>query len=491
MNLRSSLVAALSLVVLSGCPTPSGNDGGTGGGFGGGFGGGTGGGATGGGTTGGGTTGGGATGGGTTGGGATGGGTTGGGTTGGGTGGGTSGGFFRDLSGSQTPNVVVDGTGRFHAVWDTGAPGKSVEYATCTGDCGPQSAWTFLTLYQQSTAGSVSEARVAVSAGGALHVVYDRFVNNANEVIYASCAANCTSLGSWVETNLTTLFGPNERPPYRGAPIVVDASGRVTFITDDGQAPTLATCASNCQQRANWSAGVFRNAALRTALAVNGTTLHMVVHDGNTTLRYATCASNCTNSASWMESPGLFAHDGVMPTAIAVAADGRVTIAYNQGTTSPSEPPPVQAQANKVLVWQCASNCLVNTSWNGVILGNVNDGRDGMGIAELGGGIGVVMATSDALNAAVCSADCTNFNSWTVAGVDTAAAMAADLDPYTYFSCGGGTRPQLASWTPKDPTLAISPTTGAAVLVNTPVGIVTCGPSTTRGSSVLRFAYVP
>jgi hypothetical protein len=480
MNVRV-LTAVVVAVVLCACPGPSSNDGGVGGG-GGLFGGGTGGGTTGGGTTGGGTTGGGTTGGGTTGGGATGGGATGGGT------GGASGdgAFFHNIGGSQSPDVRADASGRYHAVWDTGAPGKSVEYATCAGACSSENAWTFTTLYQQQSQGSVSDARFAVGANGQLHVVYGRFVNSVEETVYLTCASNCTNLANWQEANLTSLFSAQITTPFRGAPIVVDDSGRVSFVVQDGY-PTLATCASNCQQAASWSKGVFRQSALRTQLAAQGTTLHMVVHDG-TVLRYATCASNCTNEASWSQSAIGFVHDGAQPTAIAVGADGRVSIAYNQGTTSPSQSPQILSQADKVLVWQCAANCNVEASWSGVILGAAGDGQEGMSLAELGGALVLAMSTTSQLSAAICTSGCTNQNQWGIAGLDTAASMAAAIDPYTYFSCSGN-RPQIASWSPKDPSVTISPTTGSLVAVHTPVGYVTCGANTSRQGTVLRFVY--
>ncbi|MFT3712355.1 MAG: hypothetical protein QM817_32310 [Archangium sp.] len=490
MNLRV-LVAVVVVAVLCACPGPSTNDGGVGGG-GGFFGGGTGGGTTGGGTTGGGTTGGGTTGGGTTGGGTTGGGTTGGGTTGGGaTGGGTGGAtgdgaFFHDVGGSQSPDVRTDSTGRFHAVWDTGASGRSVEYATCLGACGSESAWTFATLYRQQSQGSVSDARFAVGANGQLHVVYGRFLNSVAETIYLTCASNCASPTSWQEANLTSLFTAQILAPFRGAPIVVDDSGRVSFVVSDGY-PTLATCGSNCLNVASWSKGTFRNTAVRTQLAARGTTLHMVFHDG-TVLRYASCASNCTAEASWSQSAIGFVHDGAQPTNIAVGADGRVSIAYNQGTTSPSQSPQILSQADKVLVWQCAANCNLEASWSGVILGAAGDGQEGMALAEIGGALMLAMSTDSQLSAAICTSNCTTGTQWNLGGLDTAATMAAAIDPYTYFSCSGN-RPQIASWSPKDPSVAISPTTGSLVTAHTPVGHVTCGGNTSNAGTVLRFVY--
>lgn len=494
----------VAVLVLSACPSNTGMDGGTGGGvpfFGGGIGGGggTGGGTTGGGTTGGGTTGGGTTGGGTTGGGTTGGGTTGGGTTGGGTtGGGTTGGggpsataFFRLDIGTSYPSVVASNDGVFHIAYATGFS-HTVKYGRCAANCGSPASWTFIDVETQTATGSTNNARMAVAADGRLHLVFEKWETGGDFTVYATCATNCTQVASWQKLDVTSLLGPS-KGAFRSMPIVVDASGRVSFITNElstNGSVYLSTCGANCTTLSNWQSGVIRMGGLRIAMAANGTTLHAIVNDEASRLHYRSCASNCSQAASWTESSFLFVHDGTMPTAIAVAPSGRIVLAYNQGYTDPSEPANIQAQANKLLVWQCDSNCTDAMSWSGVILGADRDGEEGIKILELGGAEVVALTNSLELRVGVCASGCTNAANWQFSDVDTTAAMAAAQDPYMVFTCGGS-RPGFAAWNPDDGVLAISPTTGEAVFAHAPYGLKTCGVNTTRDVAMLRMVYVP
>jgi hypothetical protein len=276
--------------------------------------------------------------------------------------------------------------------------------------------------------------------------------------------------------------------------MVIDAAGRISFVTSDTSSNgriMLTTCASACDQLANWQSGLIRQGGMRMAMAAQGTTLHAIVNDEASRLHYRSCASNCTQLSSWTESGNLFVHDGTMPTAIAVGANGKISIAYNQGFTSTLESMAVQMQANKLLVWQCDTNCGVDTSWTGVILGAVRDGEEGIGLVEIGGALVLSLTNSVNWVAGVCTANCVTATSWSFGELDTIDTMASALDPYQAYTCSGGSRPTFAAWYPNDGLVAVSPTTGAAVFVNAPYVLRSCGGANARQPALLRVSYSP
>jgi hypothetical protein len=392
----------------------------------------------------------------------------------------------------QYPKVAVGSNGVFHLAYAT-EYGQTVVYGTCAANCGVPASWTFATLYTQSASGYTSDARLLVGANNRLHLVYGRRRNSMDETLYLTCTTNCTNPASWTTVDLTPLAG-SYTAEWRGAPFVIDSSGRLSFLISDltvNSNLTLLSCGSNCTTLANWQRGVIRQGGGRMWLATSGTTLHRIVNDGNKRLHYGTCASNCTQASSWTESGNLFVHDGAMPTQIAVGTNGRITVAYNQGATDSTEPPAIQAQANKVLVWQCDSNCMVDTSWSGVILGQAEDGFEGLALVELGGALVLALTQSVTLKAGLCTQNCTTAANWTFGDVDDSAAMAVAADPYMVFLCSSMSRPGFASWYPDEGTVAISPVTGEAVFVHAPNGLHTCGGITSRRPSSLRVIYSP
>ncbi len=400
--------------------------------------------------------------------------------------------FFQLDVGVQYPKVVVGANGVFHLAYATEYT-QTVVYATCAANCGVPTSWTYATLYSQSALGYTSNARLAVAADNRLHLVYERRRNSMDETLYATCTTGCTNPASWTSVDLTSLASFYSAE-WRGAPLVVDSAGRVSFVISDltvNSNLTLVTCGSNCTSLTNWQIGVMRQGGNRTWLAASGTTLHRIANDGNKRLRYATCASNCTQASSWTESGPLFVHDGATPTQIAVGATGRVTVAYNQGATDPAEPMNIQVQANKLIVWQCDANCGVDTSWSGVILGQVNDGSEGIALVELGGALVLALTQSVTLKAGVCAQNCTTGTNWTFGDVDDTTAMASQLDPYMVFLCSSSTRPSFAAWYPDDGAVAVSPINGEAVFVHSAYGLQTCGTTSGRRPASLRVVYSP
>lgn len=492
-----AILTATAMMVVGLCGCSSGPTGGTGGGggtsiIGGGsatFGGGTGG------SFGGGT---GGTGGGT--GGATGGGT--GGATGGGTGGGSSGAGLVtfDTFAFYRPVLLSGSDGVLHLAFHTNTSPSTVQYARCAADCGVGANWAVAIVGTDEFTGSV---RMVIGADARLHLLYDvSRTAGAAELIYATCAGNCTQPASWTKTNLASLFGGGWNSPTYGAPLVIDAQGRLTFTVDRkiyaNGAVTLATCASGCSTVGNWSVGNIRAAGARTALAASGITLHQLIDNdmpsvNATSLAYRVCAGNCTQEASWQELPNLFIYDGRGPVQLVTTAQGGVRVAYNQGTSDASQPANIKAQDGKLIVWGCDANCTQLSSWTGFITGVVGDGQDGLALAEQAGSMALYISNSDRAFVRACSAGCLDSANWQAGDLDTAVAMTAEYDPFAYsaVTCSGA-RPQSATWHFSQAALALRPD-GSAAFAHTASILRTCpgGTSVVYVPGFGRVVFVP
>ncbi len=469
------------LMLLASCSSGTGT--GTGGG----------GGATGGGAAGGGS-GGGSTGGGS--GGSTGGGTGGsGGSTGGGTGG-SGGGAAQlktvtfDTFAFFKPQLVASPDGALHMLFNLNTSPSSVRYARCASACGVGANWTTTILATGQFTGST---RLAVGADNRVHAMYETSGTGVpSEINYATCATNCAQIASWTKVNLASLFGGGWSSPSRGIPLVIDAQNRLSFTVDrstySGGGLTLATCGADCTNLANWTAGKIRSGGTRTALAVQGTTLHQIVDNETTlpatSLAYRTCASNCTQEASWQELPNFVAYDGARGLAIAVTAQGGIRLAYNQGTAAAGESAAVKMQDKKLLFWACDANCLQLANWSGVILGDVDEGAAGLAMVTRANTVVLAVTNSAKVYTAVCQQGCTSLSNWGAADIDTSAKMTADYSPFVFAqtSCGG-VLPQSATWHMENGVLAVR-ADGSAAFAHAVSVLRTCPSSTS-------VVYVP
>ncbi len=481
---RAALI--LTLVVMSGCP--GGGGGGTGGGTAGGvspFGGGvtsTGGGAV--------------TGGGSA-------GSSGGGSTvAGGMGGGAAmGGGSSSMGGSLVvpsfvfdPKVVASADGAFHLVHRTQTPG-SIVYGRCTSNCGVATRWTFVTIEPSNIA--VRAPRIAVGADGRVHVVYTQ--SSPSQHTYATCAANCETASNWSKTLIPTPGNCDWEDQNTG--LVLDTAGRLSFMSSDGNTENLClnTCAGSCTTASNWENGSILNLRaggrrVNHAFAGHGTTLHLVFEDLTAGLRYSSCTGNCTQFASWQQSNPLFFHGGEEPVALSVSPQGRLALAFNQGTTDASAPAAVKMFDNRLGLWECTTNCSDPMAWQGVVVGAEGDGKNGVATASTSAGLVAVSAESSGSSVYVCEANCGTATNWTGGALDTAPTLTAALpDAYSVLGCtvnGQMVRPQSAGWVPERPVVALS--TAGLVVHTMTKGLRTCPglttPATFPGYGRLHFA---
>jgi len=248
----------------------------------------------------------------------------------------------------------------------------------------------------------------------------------------------------------------------------------------------------NCADGRSWTTGVIRTGGYRSALAVSGNRLHHVVANesgftGTDGLVYRTCSSNCTDAASWQESAPIFAYDANGTVTLA-AVGSEVRLAYNQGF---STDPAVQGQNTRLLYWTCSSGCTDAGNWSGVTLANPKDG-DHLSMNAIGP-VTVLSYASEALEMvlAVCEGNCLDPASWQFAALDSTADMNAEHDPYAVLC--GGSRPSFASWYPERPSLAVSPTTGAGLLVHVGAMLQQCssGSNSSKIDLLGRVVYLP
>ena len=116
-------------------------------------------------------------------------------------------------------SLAVDGSGRLHVSYFEETKGD-LRYATCAADCTTAANWQ--TVAADETGDIGYSASLAVDGSGRLHVSYADFTNG--DLKYATCAADCTSPGSWQTTALdhTGNLGGED---YTS--LAVDASGGV------------------------------------------------------------------------------------------------------------------------------------------------------------------------------------------------------------------------------------------------------------------------
>jgi hypothetical protein len=368
------------------------------------------------------------------------------------------------------PAIVASADGAVHLLFSLNTSPSTVQYARCAADCGVGSNWAVVILGSGQFTGST---RLAVGTDNRVHVIYETSGTGIpTELVYATCISDCAQPGSWTKTNLASLFDGAWSSPSNGKPLAIDSQNRLSFTVDRSSYTngglSLATCAADCTNLANWTTGKIRAGGARTALVARGTTLHQLVDNATgsangTALAYRTCAGNCTAEASWQELSNYWAYDGARPLAIAVTAQGGVRIAYNQGVADASESAAVKAQDNKLLFWSCDTNCTQGPSWDGLVLGPVDDGSNGVAMVEQGGKLVLSVSNSAKVYAAACSQDCLNASSWLTGDIDTTEAMTLAYDPYTYTgSTCSGVRPISATWHLENGVVALRPDGSAA-----------------------------
>ena len=139
-------------------------------------------------------------------------------------------------------SLAVDGSGRVHVSYQGDA---DLKYATCPASCSTAANWTTVIVDAGGYAGAYSS--VAVDGSGRLHVSY--FEETTADLRYATCAAGCTTAGNW-----QTVAADQTGDVGYSTSLALDASGRVHVSYADFTNGDLkyATCAADCTSPGSW-----------------------------------------------------------------------------------------------------------------------------------------------------------------------------------------------------------------------------------------------
>jgi hypothetical protein len=391
--------------------------------------------------------------------------------------------------GFYLPHLAVGPDGTFHAVFNEGYAERIV-YGSCRQSCGSEASWNFTALQSSASLGTstVGPYGLGVDASGRLHLLLGAVApmgSQANQLAYGTCAANCSSAASWSFVDVSArapghgVIGGNET-------LVVEPSGAVGFLTQGqpGAFPAAwVWCAGNCGSVSNWS-GVDTpiTGAPTRAVRDGAGVIHAAFYAGQSAagdnvLQYARCAGNCGQTASWQVSPlGFLAKTNGWESGLSVSAEGRVYLAYNQGSlASPN------ADDRRLMVNSCAgANCLDLDAWTTLRLGGTDEGVAGTWLETTGTGVYVAAVAGGQLNLYGCDANCVSPAAWQAVGaVDTDAQMAASLPPALGSACPGTA--VSAAWYPRLPRFAVGDP--GLVLMHAPNALVLCPGATFPSSS--------
>ncbi|MBL8951519.1 MAG: hypothetical protein JNK82_12115, partial [Myxococcaceae bacterium] len=388
-------------------------------------------------------------------------------------------GAFAIPSFTFSPKAVASSDGAQHIAYRTQTP-TTVVYGRCTSSCSLESSWQKVELAGHN--GYSAATLLAVGADLRVHVIYEM----GGAYTYATCAANCGQLSSWAQSPLSVPSSCD----YVGGEnnLVIDAQGRLSFITSDFNETSLClnTCAGSCGSAASWSSGQVLTASgasgrPKSAFALGGSALHVLLDDGVDGVRYATCSGNCTQPSSWQAS-SFFLYHGATPLALAATASGKVYVAYNQGITAATVPANDKQNDDRLIVWECTGNCITNTAWHGVVLGAAGDGKNGLSVVEAGDGALVVSANTE-LSVHGCAGSCGSGPSWRSGTLESIQERAALMpDPYSTLGCtvnGQPVRPDFAGWYPENPAVSLA-VDGSMLVHSMSMGIRVCPGLTTR-----------
>lgn len=306
-----------------------------------------------------------------------------------------------------------------------------LRYAMCMADCADPARWHKTTVDSAESGYNyvADEALGTVSAGGALHALYNLtgVQPSRTALIYAACVGACDNPGNWRRTILDTTSSTGWL-----ISLVADTTGRLHAIygtsryffdarpaADTSVQLIYLTCATACDTAASWQRGHIgvHGAVAGTALRVDALgRLHLAYWLGSET-HYATCANQCVDSTQWSQatvSPALPVREvpWIVP-AFDVDAAGRAVFAQWAGNT--------------LELASCVAACAASPSWQttpvltlpdsaapGTSLAIALGSAGGLHIAFGWGAIG-----NGALTYARCDSACTSPAGWGAAVVDS------------------------------------------------------------------------
>jgi hypothetical protein len=212
--------------------------------------------------------------------------------------------------------VAVNASGSPRLMWynqaSAGANG-AYYYAECSSACANASNWTSVKVLT-TTLSPESSAYFALNFSGHPRFVYKDIItgdSSHNHLYYEYCSSSCTTAANWARVEVSALYEPLDFS------LALDSSGGAHLAFRDATVIpnrlVYAECAANCTtSSANWSSTELVNpiGSLNTfslALDPQGhprLALYMgYLGSGNThnnLLTYLWCSATCSNSSNWV-----------------------------------------------------------------------------------------------------------------------------------------------------------------------------------------------
>ncbi|HUG00206.1 MAG TPA: hypothetical protein VMM60_18920, partial [Ilumatobacter sp.] len=284
-------------------------------------------------------------------------------------------------------------------------------YGQCTDACHLEASWQLLLIADVSEFQNtvIGVGGLDVDDSGRVHMLLDGVPMSGEtgmEMMYATCAAACTSGANWQRTDLTPSVGNTNTITTNDTFMVTDG-GKVAILTSGsgGADDYWFECATTCTNLANWSGGGLFNSSvlpLNAEVDADGTT-HLIANvgqtgAGDTVLAYGRCADDCADFANWQftEDGGSFAgflintapykSIGTSTLTFELGPDGRVYLGYQQGQLTFANP-----DQNRFLLNSCTGDaCFDLNAWSSVALGAAEEGADGADLFFDAGGADLV-----------------------------------------------------------------------------------------------------
>jgi hypothetical protein len=369
--------------------------------------------------------------------------------------------------------------GRMHLAFEDGAAQRA-KYGSCAAHCNVAENWNVVELssvFSLANNITIGTSGLGVDDSGRVHLLIEgveALGNDGIELMYATCASNCSVTASWAFADLSG-FADGATTINTNETFMVLPSGQVSFISDTG---LYYECAAMCSNPANWAAAYVlnglnpKNAVIDSAGVVHGFVNPGTDAGGNNVLRYVRCEQDCTDPNNWyISNLGFLTRGYVYTITLDISDAGRLYLGFQQGTLSFADP-----NNGRYTVLSCDTanggvDCFDLDVWQSFALGAAEEGDDG-GYLDIVGE-SVFLATVDERNIDLwsCESNCSSAGSWSGPEVlDTNDSINDAVDPTIGSSCPGNA--ESATFWPKRPVIAVG--TRGLVMVHNPSPIVKC-----------------
>ena len=371
--------------------------------------------------------------------------------------------------------------GRMHLAFEDGAAQRA-KYGSCTANCDDANNWNVVELLNVATLANnitIGTSGLGVDDTGRVHLLMEGVESPGGggvELMYATCAANCSQKASWTFTDLSGL-ADGSTTISTNKTFMVQPSGKVSFLTSGPG--NYYECSAACSNGSNWTLGGIFGYDWRPLNAVvdgDGVT-HAFVNagddaNGNTRLQYARCEADCTLDTKWLLSElGFLKRTDLYTVTMDISSSGRLYLGYQQGYLLPADPNDGRYQVNSCDTAEINVDCFDLNAWSSFTIGAVNEGDDGGFIYTAGDAVYLATVDERNINLWSCTSNCSVVGSWTGPEVlDTNDSINAAVDPSIGSGCQGVA--ESATFWPKRPVIAVG--TQGLVMVHNPSPLVKC-----------------